>query len=107
MSRLGDTIRAARVKAKMTEKALSMKFGNSNVRLTNSAIGGTTSAYTERRLDEVRRLLVSTREKIDNIAAACGYESPNYLKNLFKKRFGCSMRDYRNLSSNGLECLSV
>lgn len=64
-------------------------------------------AITERRLDEVRRLLVSTREKIDNIAAACGYESPNYLKNLFKKRFGCSMRDYRNLSSNGLECLSV
>ena len=47
------------------------------------------------RLNEVRRLLVTTREPIDAIGLSCGYENPNYLKNLFKKRFGMTMRDYR------------
>lgn len=52
-------------------------------------------AITERRLDEVKRLLAGTKEKIDTIAAICGYTNPNYLKNLFKKRFGMSMREFR------------
>ena len=51
---------------------------------------------TERRLDEVKRRLAGTKEKIDSIALACGYDNPNYLKNLFRKRFGMSMRDFRN-----------
>jgi LacI family transcriptional regulator len=51
---------------------------------------------TERRLDEVKRRLAGTKEKIDSIALTCGYSNPNYLKNLFKKRFGMSMRDFRN-----------
>lgn len=37
---------------KMIEKALSMKFGNENVRLTNSSIGGSTSGYTNQRLED-------------------------------------------------------
>ena len=52
-------------------------------------------AITERRLDEVKRLLTSTRDKMDAIASACGYGNPTYLKNLFKKKFGMSMRDFR------------
>ena len=52
-------------------------------------------AITERRLNEVRRLLAGTKEKIDSIALACGYPNPNYLKNLFKKKFGMSMREFR------------
>ena len=47
------------------------------------------------RLEEVKRLLRSTKEPIDSIAAHCGYENPNYLKNLFKRRFAMSMRDFR------------
>ena len=47
------------------------------------------------RLEEVKHLLRSTKEPIDTIAAACGFANPNYLKNLFKKRFGMTMRDYR------------
>ena len=47
------------------------------------------------RLAEVKRLLRSTKEPIDTIATACGYENPNYLKNLFKKRFAMSMREFR------------
>ena len=36
----------------------------------------------ERRLDEVRRRLAGTNEKIDTIASACGFDNSNYLKNL-------------------------
>jgi len=55
---------------------------------------------TERRLDEVKRRLVQTREKIDIIAGDCGYENPNHLKYLFKRRFGCSMRDFRKSAAS-------
>ena len=51
---------------------------------------------TEKRLGEVKRRLAGTKEKIDSIALACGYANPNYLKNLFRKKFGMSMRDFRN-----------
>lgn len=64
--------------------------------LQGTSIG---EAIITRRLDEVRRLLVTTREPIDAIGLSCGYENPNYLKNLFKKRFGMTMRDYRNSGS--------
>lgn len=59
---------------------------------------GTTigESIIETRLSEVRRLLTTTRESIDSIALACGYENQNYLKNLFKKRFGLTMRDFRS-----------
>jgi LacI family transcriptional regulator len=53
-------------------------------------------AITERRLSEVKRRLTGTKEKIDAIALSCGYTNPNYLKNLFKKKFEMSMRDFRN-----------
>ena len=56
-------------------------------------------AITERRLNEVKRRLSTTREKMDAIAAACGYENPTYLKNLFKRRYGITMRDFRKLYS--------
>ena len=49
----------------------------------------------ERRLDEVRRRLAGTNEKIDTIASACGFDNSNYLKNLFKKRFDMSMSEFR------------
>ncbi len=52
-------------------------------------------AITERRLDEVKRRLAGTREKTDVIASECGYRNPTYLKNLFKKKFGMSMSDWR------------
>lgn len=53
-------------------------------------------AITERRLEEVKRRLSGTKEKMDAIAVSCGYENPNYLKNLFKRKFGMSMREFRD-----------
>ena len=48
------------------------------------------------RLDAVCRLLAETDTPIGLIAESCGYRSDTYLKNLFKRRFGQSMRAYRN-----------
>ena len=63
--------------------------------LQHTSIGGET---TQIRLAEVQRLLRTTREPIDSIAAKCGYANPNYLKNLFRKRFSMSMREFRKMS---------
>ena len=60
--------------------------------LMDSSIGETIIVT---RLEEVKRLLASTREPIGAIAARCGYANPNSVKNLFKRRFGLSMRDWR------------
>ena len=59
---------------------------------------GTTIGETiiNERLTEVKRLLRETKEPIDTIANRCGYENPNYLKNLFKRRFAMTMREFRN-----------
>ena len=47
------------------------------------------------RLEEAMRLLRSTRDSTDAIAASCGYASANCLRNLFRRRFNMSMREYR------------
>ena len=52
-------------------------------------------AITEVRLENVKRLLADTGETCEAIAYACGYENPNYLKNLFKRRFSMTMGDFR------------
>ena len=48
-----------------------------------------------RRLDAAKRLLAETAHPIASIAAECGFGSDNYLKNLFKRRFGTTMSRYR------------
>ena len=63
--------------------------------LQHTSIGG---EITRIRLTEVQRLLRTTREPIDAIAAKCGYANPNYLKNLFRKRFSMSMSEFRKMS---------
>ncbi len=52
----------------------------------------------ERRLDELKRRLAMTDDPIGIVTAACGWSSPNYPKNLFKRRFGVSMGEYRRKS---------
>ena len=49
----------------------------------------------KRRLDEVVRLLRTTKLPTETIAARCGYGNANVLRNLFKRTFSTSMRDYR------------
>ena len=47
------------------------------------------------RLRELKRMLASTNDPIESITRQLGWASPNYPKNLFKKRFGCTMFDFR------------
>lgn len=47
------------------------------------------------RLEAVQRKLASSRLTIRAITATCGFRSENYAKNLFKKRFGMSMKEYK------------
>ena len=48
-----------------------------------------------RRLDAVKALLKKTDLGIAEVARRCGYRDANYLKNLFKRKNGVSMRDWR------------
>ena len=52
-------------------------------------------AIISRRLAEVARRLQSTNLSIRAISAACGFGNVNHLKNLFKRKFGMPMRDWR------------
>ena len=54
------------------------------------------------RLAEVRRLLKDTDRTILQIGRDCGFNDPDNLKRLFKKRFGMSMRDWRHSDSTAL-----
>jgi LacI family transcriptional regulator len=54
-----------------------------------------------RRLECVCALLRETRMAISEIGTRCGYGSEIYLKVLFKKRHGMTMRDYRKVYSRG------
>ena len=49
----------------------------------------------ERRLEEVKRLLSTTKLPVGRITEMCGFASAGHLKNLFRRSAGCSMRDYR------------
>ncbi len=50
---------------------------------------------TNIRMEKVKELLSSTDEKVINIAFDVGYNEPNYLSYLFKKREGLSPKEYR------------
>ena len=53
------------------------------------------AAIEKRRLNEVKHLLQTTKLPTEAIAARCGYANPNVLRNLFKRTFSVSMREYR------------
>jgi len=48
-----------------------------------------------RRLERLCTLLRETPLSIGEIGERCGYQTETYLKRLFKKRFGMTMREYR------------
>jgi len=50
---------------------------------------------TRHRLDAVKKFLATTNRPIKTISEECGYIDPSYLKVLFKRRFGCTMREWR------------
>lgn len=55
-------------------------------------------AITRHKLDAVKKLLATTNRPIKVISESCGYTDLAYLKTLFKRRFGCTMRDWRAIN---------
>ena len=53
---------------------------------------------TNRRLNEVKRLLTSTELSILQVGRQAGFNDPDNLKRLFRKRFGIPMREWRKAS---------
>ena len=47
------------------------------------------------RLTQAKRLLKTTSKGVAEIAAASGFRTPSALKAIFRKKFGCSLRDCR------------
>lgn len=47
------------------------------------------------RVDEACKLLVNTNQKIDDIAALCGFSDTKYFYNLFKRQTGLTPKQYR------------
>ena len=54
------------------------------------------TTITKVRLDELQRNLSETDEPIESLTRKLGWDSPNYPKNLFKRKFGMTMSDYRH-----------
>lgn len=53
------------------------------------------AAIRDQQLADVRDRLAHTNDTIDAISASCGFANANYLKDLFKRRYGVTMRDWR------------
>lgn len=58
-------------------------------------------AIVRTRLETVKRLLSDTALSIRAVSAKCGFTSPNHLKNLFKRHYGMSMREWRAGTTGG------
>ena len=54
------------------------------------------AAIRERKLEEDKKRLVATSEKIAKIASDCGFDSETHLMHLFKRRFGATPGMFRN-----------
>ena len=56
------------------------------------------TTITRARLDELQRNLSETDEPIESLTRRLGWDSQNYPKNLFKRKFGMTMSEYRQHS---------
>ena len=55
---------------------------------------------THCKLEAVKKLLATTSRPIKTVSETCGYTDLAYLKTLFKRRFGCTMREWRGQNRN-------
>lgn len=58
--------------------------------------GSVAAILQSRRLEEVKRLLLSTRLTLCEIAASSGFPNMFYMMTLFRNRFGLTCNDYRS-----------
>ncbi len=63
---------------------------------------GTTvmEALIEARIEQAKRLLATTKRPIREITVAAGFRNPNYMKGVFRRKVGMSMREWRRQSTS-------
>lgn len=76
---------------KISRRLLDMRFHT----IARATVGQT---IRQRQLEEVRHMLTHTSDPIEKISSDCGFASPTYLKELFKKKFGATMSEYRHMT---------
>jgi len=99
LSRALDFIRKNAVKGiKVNDVAEELGISRRLADLRFQQFSGETinEAITRQKLDAVKKLLATTDRPIKVISESCGYTDHAYLKTLFKRRFGCTMREWRN-----------
>ena len=78
------------------------------LRFKDAAFTGTILGEIQRvQLENVCRLLTATDRSITDVTFASGFGSLSRLKAIFVKKFGKSMRDYRNAAKNATPPLKV
>ncbi len=92
----GDVVHAMGVTERLAETRFKRAVGH---RITEE--------ITAVRLERVRELLRNPDQDIGPIANICGWDSDAYLKRLFKKRFGVTMREWRARLSARSRCTSA
>ena len=98
LSRALDFIRKNAVKGiKVADVAKALGISRRLADLRFQQFNGETinEAITRQKLDAVKKLLATTDRPIKVISESCGYTDLAYLKTLFKRRFGVTMRDWR------------
>jgi two-component system response regulator YesN len=58
-------------------------------------------SITTLRMDEARRRLLATSDRVADIGAAVGYPNPQYFYTLFRRSVGVSPTDYRERGRGG------
>ena len=62
----------------------------------SQSLGETFIDYlTNKRIQLAKKLITETNHKVSEIAFEIGYNDPNYFSFLFKKKIGCSPKEYR------------
>ena len=98
LSRALDFIRKNAVKGIKVDdvaKALGISRRLADLRFQQFSGETINEAITRNKLDAVKKLLATTDRPIKVISESCGYTDLAYLKTLFKRRFGMTMRDWR------------
>lgn len=77
---------------KVSRRLLDLRFMEIEGTSVNAAI-------RDQQLTAVRKKLSNTNDSIEAVATLCGFSNANYLKTLFKKTFGMTMREWRKQSA--------
>ncbi|MCL2117559.1 MAG: DNA-binding transcriptional regulator [Planctomycetaceae bacterium] len=80
-----DVVKATDVSRRLLEMRFKQEMGHSVL-----------DEIKKRRLEKVKMFLLETDISLEKIAELCGFQSKNYLINVFRKEFGMTMGTFRN-----------